>query len=102
MKTKILIIEDNHCKFFTTKQVLETKLKLQVKIKSADFPEKFLHETQKFKRRNVIFKPKGGIIELLDIFEKKGVSRLNSEITLLLIDELPQNNSSSKSDLFAA
>ena len=32
MKTQIVIIEDNDCKFFTTKAVLETQLKLTVNV----------------------------------------------------------------------
>jgi hypothetical protein len=87
MKTKLLIIEDNICKFFTTKQVLEAQLRVSVNaIDSSDTQHLFEIATD-LDPDTILFCPHGGVIDLLENMKKRGVNRRNTEITLLHFQE---------------
>ncbi|MFK7823392.1 MAG: hypothetical protein AB8G05_04515 [Oligoflexales bacterium] len=88
MKTQILIIEDNCYKYFTTKQLLEAKLNVKLKVEGVKSEEDLVEKAGQFKTNNIIFRPEGGVVELLKILKKRGVNRLNTDITLLLTSEL--------------
>lgn len=87
MKNKILIIEDNFCKFFTIKQVIEAQLKLKIKADQSSSVEKILDIAKDYSPDSIVYCPNGGVIDLLNKMKKKGVNRRNTEITLLLADE---------------
>ena len=88
MKTQILIIEDNCYKYFTTKQLLEAKLNLKLKVDGVESSEDLVEKAGQFKANNIVFRPEGGVVELLKILKKRGVNRLNTDITLLLTPEI--------------
>lgn len=84
MKTKVLIIEDNFAKFFTTKQVLESQLKLEVQTHSVETGAELATVTAALSPDLVMVRPEGGITELLLKMKKRGTNRRNTEITILL------------------
>lgn len=91
MKTQILIIEDNFCKFFTTKQLLEAKLHLNVlgtEVQDASDLPRLISD---FPAELVMFKP-GSIVEVLDTFQKRGANCRNTEVTLVLVEEIDEEN----------
>ena len=90
MKTKWLIIEDNYYRFFTTKQVLETRFRLPLKLEGASTRQALNDRASQFKQGHIIVSQSGGIPELIALFEKRRINRLNSEIVLLATPELPQ------------
>lgn len=85
MKKQILIIEDNYYRYFTTKQVLETKTKIRVNVMTANDPQAVRNCASNVGPDIILFKPKGGIIELLDFLQKKDVNRRNTEISMILV-----------------
>lgn len=87
MKTKVLIIEDNFAKYFTTKQVLEAQLKVTVKAAEAETSQELMDATAKIKPDMILFRPNGGVAELLLKMKKRRTNRRNTEIVLLLADE---------------
>lgn len=87
MKTKVLIIEDNLYKYFTTKQVLEAQLKITVQAKDIASCRELVEEARTFEPDLVVFRPNGGIAELLGKMQKRRSNRRNTEITLLLAQD---------------
>ncbi len=87
MKTKVLIIEDNFAKYFTTKQVLEAQLKVTVKAVDVETSQELMDETAKINPDMILFRPNGGVAELLLKMKKRGTNRRNTEIILLLADD---------------
>ena len=87
MKTKVLIIEDNFAKFFTTKQVLESQLKLEVLTVDIKTSQELVDTTMAFEPDVVMIRPEGGVAALLDKMKKRRFNRRNAEITLLLTQD---------------
>jgi hypothetical protein len=87
MKTKVLIIEDDVCKFFATKQVLESQLKLPVHVVDVRTSKELAEAAVDLDPDLVIFRPVGGIAELLDRMRKRKTNRRNTQITLLVASE---------------
>lgn len=87
MKTKVLIIEDNFSKFFSTKQVLEAQLKLEVRAQDIRTGQELADATAAFAPDTVMIRPEGGVAALLQKMKKRGSNRRNTEITLLLAQE---------------
>ena len=87
MKTKVLIIEDNFSKFFTTKQVLEAQLKLEVHAQDIKTGQELVDATAAFGPDMVMVRPEGGVAELLLKMKKRRTNRRNTEITLLLTQD---------------
>lgn len=88
MKTKILIIEDNECKYFTTKTMLETQLKLEIDVKEVSDGKGLADATSEFNPDMIMFRPNGGVAELLEKMKKRKTNRRNTEITLLVASDL--------------
>jgi len=88
MKTKVLIIEDNAYKTFTTKQVLETQLKLQVNVVDCEGGQDVVRATEGIDPDMIVFCPNGGVAELLEKMKKRRTNRRNTEITLMLAEDL--------------
>ena len=87
MKTKVLIIEDNYSKYFTTKQVLEAQLKLHIDARDVETSQELINATAEVNPDMILFRPNGGVAELLQKMKKRRTNRRNTEITLLLADE---------------
>lgn len=87
MKTKVLIIEDNHYSYFTTKAVLESQLRLSVEVKGVQTSRELLLETADYAPDVIVFRPTGGVAELLDQMKKRHTNRRNTEIRLLVAEE---------------
>ena len=90
MKTKVLIIEDNFCKFFATKQVLESQLKLEVQAQDVRTSKELLEVTSGFAPDLIICRPEGGVSDLLNRMKKRRTNRRNTEITLLLTQDFEE------------
>lgn len=90
MKTKVLIIEDNFAKYFTTKQVLEATLKLQVQAIDVSTGAELLSATKSLNPDLIVFRPNGGVAELLTKMKKRRTNRRNTEITLLLTQDFEE------------
>lgn len=88
MKTKVLIIEDNMYKFFTTKQVLETQLNIKVQVEQVDAARDVVGKTCELAPDMIVFRPHGGVVELLEKMKKRRANRRNTEITLLITQDL--------------
>ena len=88
MKTKVLIIEDNEYKYFTTKQVLEAQLKLSVQVVGVKDGQDLVQTTVGLEPDMIVFRPSGGVAELLEKMKKRKTNRRNTEITLLVAEEL--------------
>jgi hypothetical protein len=87
MKTKVLIIEDNFYKSFTTKQVLESQLKVRVKLVDVHTSSELAQATAEFKPDLIMFRPNGGVADLLVKMKKRRTNRRNTEIQLLVASE---------------
>ena len=87
MKTKVLIIEDNLSKYFTTKQVLEAQLKVDIDARGVETSQELIKATADVNPDMILFRPNGGVAELLQKMKKRRTNRRNTEITLLLADD---------------
>jgi chemotaxis response regulator CheB len=87
MKTKVMIVEDNFYKSFTTKQILESQLKLDVKMVDVSTGQELVQATAEFKPDVIFFRPEGGVADLLMRMKKRHSNRRNTEITLVLAQE---------------
>jgi len=87
MKNKIIIIENNFCKFFATKLMIETQLKLQASIYELSDLTEALNLAKKFSAHSIVYCPNGSVADLLYRMKKKGLNRRNTEITLVLAEE---------------
>lgn len=85
MKTRILIIEDNYYRYFTAKQVLEAKTRIKVDVMTANDSDAVRGAAENVKPDIILFKPKGGIMDLLEFMEKRNVNRRNTEISMILV-----------------
>lgn len=88
MKTKVLIIEDNYYKYFTTKQVLETQLHMKVDVLNVASSRELAETTQSMNPDMIVFRPNGGVAELLDKMKKRRTNRRNTEIIIAVAPEL--------------
>ena len=96
MKTRILIIEDNYYRYFTAKQVIEAKTRVNVNVSTANESNQVREMAMDVKPDIILFKPKGGIMDLLDFLKNKNVNRRNAEISMLLV---PMNCNEDSIDL---
>jgi len=88
MKTKILIVEECYYRYFTTKQVLEGQMRLHVSVEGADCCEDLLKRTAALEPSMLIFRPVGGVIEIMDSLKDRGINRRNAEVVIVLTTEL--------------
>ena len=91
MKTRVLIIENNYCKFFAAKQVLESQLKMKLDVVSTDSVNDLVEKTLKLSPDQIIFCPTGGIVELLTQMKKRRTNRRNTEISIMLAENVDQS-----------
>ena len=87
MKTKVVIIEDNFCKYFTTKQVLESQLKIEVSVVDVSMGGDIAEAMAAVGPDVIVFRPNGGVTDLLEKLKKRHINRRNTEITLVLAEE---------------
>ncbi len=88
MKIKILILEDNYYKYFTTKQLIENQLKVSVKVKSCKEEDDLINYVIERDPNLLIYRPVGGVVEILNILKERGINRRNAVVELLLTTEL--------------
>lgn len=104
MKTKVLIIEDNYCKFFATKQILEAQLKVRVNafdVVDLKDTRDLLEKTTHICPDVIMICPNGGVVDVLEKMKKRGTNRRNTEITLLLVQDADEAMISKMMDLFS-
>ena len=87
MKTKVLIIEDNFYKTFTTKQVLEAQLKLDVRTVEVATSAELVQATVAAGADVILCRPSGGVADLLAKLQKRQANRRNTEVTLVCVHE---------------
>ena len=87
MKNRILIIEDNYYKYFTTKEVLESQLRIGVQVVGAKSPQEAGSKIEEIGPHSIINRPAGGVADLLSMMKQKNVNRRNSEVILLITPE---------------
>lgn len=92
MKNQIFIIEDNIYTFFTTKQILESSFNLKLSIIGCNTDKAIVDHTKNVKSANILRRPQGNIKELIQLLKKKKVNRLNTEIIMLITDEVSLEN----------
>ncbi len=90
MKKKLMIIEDNYERFFVAKQLLEIKLKLNVKVVGAKDNSELAQAAESEKPSQVLY-VRGGAQELLHLMEKRRVNKRNTEVLLVITNELEQD-----------
>jgi CheY-like chemotaxis protein len=88
MKNKVLIIEDNDYKYFTTKAILQSQLKLDVQTGNVLSGQELLQATSGFSANQIIFRPQGGVADLLMKLKKRKINRRNTEIVLISASEI--------------
>ena len=101
MKNRVLIIEDNYYKFFTTKQVLDAQLKLNLDVNHVKTGQELAEVTAGFKPDQIIYRPNGGVADLLMSFKKRNINRRNTEVTILLTNELDELSASMMEEFIA-
>ena len=88
MKNKVLIIEDNDYKYFTTKQILTSQLKLTVQVFGVQSAKELVEATADVNPNQIIFRPSGGVAELLMKLKRRKINRRNTEIVLISASEM--------------
>lgn len=101
MKNKVMIIEDNCYKFFTTKQILEAQLKLEIEVIGVKTGKELVEATAGINPDQIIYRPDGGVADLLMKFRKRNMNRRNTTITIVLANEL-DDHAAAKLDEFIA
>ncbi len=87
MKARILIIEDNYHKFFSTKQLLEARLHLQVEVVNFTSEGEIPQMIRSLKPDSILYKPTGCIIDIMQNLQKRSLNRRNAMITLMVTSE---------------
>lgn len=88
MRTKVLIIEDNQHQFFATKQVLVSRLHLDVSVFEVANSQEMVNRLMMLNPELVIFRPIGGLPWLLEKFRQRRLNRRNSEIMIAVAPDL--------------
>ena len=88
MRNKLLIIEDDVYRYFATKQILESQLRLSVTVVGVDCQAGLLEEAKGYKPSAILFHPKGGVVELIKTMKRRHVNRINTEIMLVVTNEV--------------
>jgi DNA-binding NarL/FixJ family response regulator len=90
-KSVVLIIEDNQYKAFTTRQMLELKLKLEVNVMEVESERELANRAIALDPDLVFFRPSGAVSELLLKLKSRHSNRRNTEVVLLSVEELEDN-----------
>jgi hypothetical protein len=102
MKRQILIIEDNYYKFFTMKQVIETHLRLNVKVVGAKDAAELVDASAGIEAENLIVKPEGGVVDLIEMLKRQRLNRRNAEVTIVITPELDHFSNSEIAEICLA
>ena len=85
MKTRVLIIEDNEYKAFTTKQVLEAQLRLAVTLADVDTVPDLAQASLDFAPTMVLVKPDGGVLDVVERLRRRQANRRNTVIHIITV-----------------
>jgi hypothetical protein len=88
MKTRIMIIEENFSRFYTTKQVIETSIKIPVQTEKADSLSDIDQIAGDFEPHVLLVSPAGGILELIRFLKNGNYNCRNSEVSMILASDL--------------
>lgn len=87
VKTKIIIIEDSMYRSFTTKQILESQLKLAVEVVNLGCGTALKKLALNMNAETVVMRQTGSVAELLNKLKKRNTNCRNTEVTLLLAED---------------
>lgn len=87
MKNRLLIIEDNIYRYFTTKQILESKCKLSVSVIGVESEKSLMEETFNYNPHSIMLNPNGGVSELLKTIQRRHINRINTEVLFIVTNE---------------
>lgn len=90
MKTRILIVEDSFAKFFCTKQLLESHFHVPVKTMDTESAEELVQAINSVRPTLMFVRPTGGVTSLMLKLENRHVNRRNTQITLILTEDLEE------------
>ena len=90
MKTQVLIIEDNPYKYFTTKQVLGCQLRLPINSLDVADNHDLCMKALELRPDLILYRPQGGVADLLQQLKKRRTNRRNTEITVILAQDLDE------------
>ena len=66
----LMIIEDDYYRFYTTRQVIETHLRLHLDVITAETKDELIAQTAAVNPTHVVFRPVGGVVEIVDYLKK--------------------------------
>ena len=92
MKHKLVIVENNFCKFFAAKQLLETHFKLTVVVLEAGSDFELCDTLNEIRPNSVLSHEKLGVLALCEEIEKRSLNRRNSEVYLIIKEDIPDTN----------
>lgn len=72
---------------FTTKQILESQLKLAVDVVNLGCGTAMKKLASNMNAETLVIRQTGGVAELLDKLKKRNTNRRNTEVTLLLAED---------------
>jgi len=87
MKTKILIIEDSMYKSFTTKQMLESQLKLSVEVINLGCNTGMRKLADDLICETIVIRHTDSVSALVARLKKRNTNRRNTDVTLLLAED---------------
>ena len=88
MKRKLIIIEDDFCRYFSMKQIIESHAKISLSVIMLEDSSKLSSAIKKFIPGRLLVKPKHGILELLSAIKKGNHNRRNTEAIMILTNNL--------------
>ena len=92
MKHKLVIVENNFCKFFAAKQLLETHFRLNVEVLSASSDYELSDTIMEIKPNSVLCHETLGVLALCEEIKKRSLNRRNSVIYLVIKEDIPDAN----------
>ena len=88
MKRKLIIVEDDFCRYFSMKQIIESHAKISLSVIMLDDPAKLSIALKQLTPGRLLVKPKDGICGLLSTIKKGNHNRRNTEAIMILTDTL--------------
>ena len=95
MKRRLIIIEDDFCRYFSMKQIIESHAKISLSIIALEDPAELPKAIKKLAPSHLLIKPKQGILELLYAIKKGNHNRRNTEAIMIVtshLDALSEKN----------
>jgi len=90
MKKRVLIIEDNDCRSFTTRQVIECHLRMSVSVVGAENATELVSKADAFNPDLIIYRPSGGVADLLAQMQKRNANCRNTEVQMIVTGEIDE------------